>query len=107
LTIYTAGNIAVKGDAQFNNLKKDAQVLTIYGLDTCNAIDFFTECIFYGAIYAPQADVKAYVAVEIFGAIVADSFIQSVDANFHYDASLRDVDITDVGVTFEIDRWRE
>ena len=59
------------------------------------------------AIYAPYADVKAYVAVEIFGAVVAESFLQSVDADFHYDASLRDVDITDVGVTFEIDRWWE
>ena len=107
LTIYTGGNIAVKTDAMFNNLKKDAQVLTIYGLETCEKIDFFTECIFYGAIYAPYADVKLYVAVEIFGAVVADSFIQSVDADFHYDASLRDVDITDVGVTFEIDRWHE
>ena len=107
LTIYTGGNVLVKNDAMFNNSKKDAQALTIYGLETCEKIDFYTECIFYGAIYAPYADVKAYVAVEIFGAVVAESFLQSVDADFHYDASLRDVDITDVGVTFEIDRWWE
>lgn len=107
LTLYVGGNIAIKGGAQFNNLKKDAHALTIYGLDTCQTIEFFTECVFYGAIYAPEADLKSYVAVEIYGAIVVDSFIQSVDANFHYDASLRDVDITDIGVTFEIDRWRE
>ena len=107
LTIYVGGNIGIKGDAQFNNLKKDAHALTIYGLDTCQAIEFFTECTFYGAIYAPEADLKAYVAVEIFGAVVVESFIQSVDANFHYDATLRDVDINDVGVSFEISRWYE
>ena len=107
LTIYTGGDITIKNDAMFNNSKKDANALTIYGLETCEEIDFYTECVFYGAIYAPYADVKAYVAVEIFGAVVADSFIQSVNADFHYDVSLRDVDITDVGVTFEIDRWWE
>ena len=107
LTIYVAGDIAIKSDAMFNNLKKDAKALTIYGLDTCQNIEFLTECVFYGAIYAPKADLKSFVAVEIFGAIVVDSFIQSVDANFHYDATLRDVEITDIGVSFEIDRWRE
>lgn len=107
LIIYVDGNIAIKSDAMFNNLKKDAKALTIYGLDSCQTIEFLTECVFYGAIYAPEADLKSFVEVEIFGAIVVDSFIQSVDANFHYDATLREVDITDVGVTFEIDRWRE
>jgi hypothetical protein len=107
LTLYVGGDIAIKTDSMFNNLKKDAKVLTIYGLDTCQSIEFLTECVFYGAIYAPNADLKSFVEVEIYGAIVADSYIQSVDANFHYDASLRDVDITDIGVTFEIDRWRE
>jgi hypothetical protein len=107
LTLYLGGNMAIKTDSSFNNIKQDAHALTIYGLDTCQTIDFLTDCVFYGAIYAPNADVRLFCEVEIFGSIVADTFIQAVDANFHYDASLRDVEITDVGVSFEIARWRE
>jgi hypothetical protein len=107
LTIYLGGNFVSKNGGIINNDAKDATKLTIFGLETCTSIEFLTECTFYGAIYAPYADVKLYCAVEVFGAIVADSFLQSVEADFHYDASLQDVDITDIGVSFDISRWWE
>ncbi len=66
-----------------------------------------TEPIFYGAIYAPNADVRSHNSVEMYGEIVANSFIQDVSANLHYDASLRDVNINDEGVRFVVKHWCE
>ena len=46
-------------------------------------------------------------SVEMFGSVVVDLFEQHVAADFHYDASLQDVSINDIGVQFIVDRWQE
>ncbi len=107
LTLYLGGNIECKNGGTINNTSSDPQKLTIYGLDTSTSIVFKTNSIFYGAIYAPNADVQLNAYVEYFGSCIAKSFLQSVNANFHYDASLKNVSANDEGVRFVIKRWSE
>ena len=107
LTLYLGGNLITKNGGTINNMTLDPTKLKIYGLDGCQSIDFKTAADFYGAIYAPNADVRLHNSVEFFGAVVCNSFIQDVFADFHYDFSLRDVNINDVGVQFVVKRWRE
>lgn len=107
LTIYLGGNLLVDNGSIINNLTMDASKLKIYGLDTCYRIDFKASGTFYGAIYTPNADVRLHNSVEVFGAIVSNSFIQDVNANFYYDASLRKVSADEIGVHFVVNQWCE
>ena len=88
-------------------MTNDAKKLTIYGLESCESISLYAKSAFYGTIYAPNADVEMKNSADVFGSIIADTFIQKVAANFHYDADLRTVDVNDYGVRFVIDRWQE
>ncbi len=107
LTIYIGGNILADQGSTFNNLTMDAHKLMIFALDTCTSIALKNGGDFYGAIYAPTADVQLYNGAQVYGSIIAKSFYQDVNGDFHYDASLREASINDVGVHFVVERWSE
>ncbi|MBW8040108.1 MAG: hypothetical protein FVQ85_08930 [Planctomycetes bacterium] len=107
LTLYVGGNIEVKNSGVINNLNTDPKKLKIYGLDGCKSIYLKNGSDFYGAIYAPNADVVMMNSGETFGAIIGKSFEQKNSAAFNYDASLRDVNIDDEGIHFVITNWSE
>ncbi|MHC4157586.1 MAG: DUF7305 domain-containing protein [Planctomycetota bacterium] len=107
LTLYVSGNIDCRLGCAINNLAQDAKKLKIYGLDTCSNMDFKNSTDFYGAIYAPNTNVTFYNSGEAYGAVVANSFEQKNSATFHYDASLRDVNINQEAVRFTIKQWNE
>jgi hypothetical protein len=107
LTIYLDGNLECKNGGFLNNLAQDPKKLQIYGLTGCKSIGLKTDSRFYGTIYAPNADIRAYNSVEMFGSLVGKTYVQDVSAALHYDASLRDVSINDVGAYFVLSRWHE
>ena len=107
LTIYLGGNLYIDNGGALNNLTMDPKQLKIYGLDTCLVIDFKNSGTFYGAIYAPDADIRLHNGVQVYGAMVGKSFTQDVNANFYYDMDLREVDASDIGVHMVIKRWSE
>jgi Tfp pilus assembly protein PilX len=107
LIVFLGGNLYVDNSGGINNLTKDPKKLKIYGLDTCTNIDFKNSGIFYGAIYAPDADIHLYNGFNVYGAVVGKSFTQDVNANFYYDMLLREVDISEIGVHMVIKRWSE
>lgn len=107
LTLYVGGNVEVKNSGVINNLSANAKKLRMYGLDGCNSIDLKNSSNFYGAIYAPEADVVMMNSADVFGAVVAKSFEQKNAATFNYDASLRDTSIDEEGIRFVITKWRE
>lgn len=107
LTLYLGGEVEVKNSGNINNLSADAGKLQLYGLDTCESIELKNSTDFYGTIYAPNADVEMSNAADLYGAIVVDSFWQANSSEFNYDASLRDVDITDWGAYFIVENWSE
>jgi hypothetical protein len=107
LTIFLGGNLYVDNSGAINNLTKDPTKLQIYGLDTCASLDFKNSGTFYGAVYAPNADVHLYNSFTLYGAVIANSFTQDMNANFFYDMNLREVDPTMIGVYMVIKRWSE
>lgn len=107
LNLYLGGNLILKNGGFVNNLTKDPKRFMVFGLASCRSIDFRTAGDFYGAIYAPNADIISHNSVQMYGAIVANSFTQDVWADLYYDASLRNVGYDDIGVRFVINRWSE
>jgi len=107
LTVYLGGDIQVVNSGLVNNLTADAKKLKIYCLDSCENVTLSNSVDFYGTIYAPTADVVIDNSTNVYGAIIAGSFVQNNSANLNYDASLRDVDITDWGVRFVVENWEE
>jgi len=107
LILYLGRDLICRNEGVINNQAKDAQKIKIYGLESCESIDFYTTSTFYGAIYAPNADVRLHNAVEFFGAVIAQSFIQYVSADFHYDATLNEGTVNDECVSFVIKHWSE
>jgi hypothetical protein len=107
LVIFLGGNLFVDNSGAINNLTKDPKKLKIYGLDTCTNIDFKNSGTFYGAVYAPDADIHLYNGFTVYGAVVGKSFTQDVNANFYYDMNLREVAASEIGVHLVIKRWSE
>jgi len=107
LIVFLGGNLYVDNSGAINNLTQDPKKLKIFGLDTCTNIDFKNSGIFYGAIYAPDADIHLYNGFNVYGAVVGKSFSQDVNANFFYDMDLREIDISEIGVHMVIKRWSE
>ncbi len=107
LTVFLGGNLISKNGGTINNATLDARKLKIFGLDTCTNMDFMNNGVFYGAIYAPNADVHLYNSFEFFGSVICSNFYQDVKANFHYDAALSDGTTDEEAVTFVVDRWSE
>ncbi|MHC4570929.1 MAG: DUF7305 domain-containing protein [Planctomycetota bacterium] len=107
LTIYLGGNLVAQNGGGINNEAMDATKLKIFALDTCTDMDFKNSGVFYGAIYAPNASVHLYNSVEMFGSVICNSFYQDVNADFHFDAALRDGTTNEEGMTFVVDRWSE
>jgi len=107
LTVFLGGNLYVDNSGAINNLTQDPKKLKIYGLDTCTNIDFKNSGTFYGAIYAPEADIHLYNGFNVYGAVVGKSFTQDVNANFFYDMDLREIAPHEIGVHMVIKRWSE
>jgi hypothetical protein len=85
----------------------DATRLQIYGLPHCKEINLTVSGQFYGAIYAPDADVTMYNGFPFTGAIEAKSFTAKNGGIFTYDERLSNVSPFSEGVYFVIDRWWE
>jgi len=107
LVIYLGGNLIIDNSGTINNMSKDASKLKIFGLNTCTSFDFKNNSNFYGAIYAPNADVLLHNSVQMYGAVVCKNFDQYVNANFYYDMNLREAAPSDIGAHLEIKRWIE
>jgi len=107
LILYLGGDFEGKNSSAVNNLTEDAKQLQIYGLDSCETIQFKNSSDFYGAIYAPNADVVMNNSANIYGSVVSKSFDQRNSGTFNYDVMLRDVSINDEAVYFTITNWHE
>lgn len=107
LTLYLEGNYEGKNGSTINNFTRDPKRLQIFCLDSCISMKFKNSSTFYGAIYAPEADVNFNNSAAAYGAVVAENFSQSNSANFYYDASLRDVTMNDQAVRFVKSKWGE
>lgn len=107
LTIYIGGNYEEKQGAAINNLTAEAKRLSMYGLENCVKVDIKNSGLFYGTIYAPNADVNLFNSMEMTGAVVSKSFSQKATGIFHYDADLRTIAADQLGLHFVVNFWSE
>ena len=107
LILYSGGDFIADNGTVINNQTGDPHKLKLYGLSGCQNLDLKNSGVLYGAIYTPNADIVLHNSVEVYGSVIANSFEQKAKADFHYDASLRDVSIDDEGVRFVVKQWQE
>ncbi len=107
LVLYVGGSIEGKNSCGFNNLTRDATCFEMYGMGGCTKVDFKNSSDFYGAIYAPEADLVLRNSGDVYGSIVVENFELKNSANIYYDAALRDKTQDDSLVKFVVKSWRE
>ena len=107
LTLYLGGDFEGKNSSAVNNETQDARSLQIYGLESCQEMQFKNSSDLYGVIYAPNANVIMNNSAKVYGAVVAESFDMKNSGVFMYDASLRNVSVNDEFVRFTITNWHE
>ncbi|MGD8499534.1 MAG: hypothetical protein PVJ86_02740 [Phycisphaerales bacterium] len=107
LILYLGGNLEGKNSSTINNLTEDARKLQMYCLDSCEDMRFKNSTDFYGAIYAPNANVIMDNSAAIYGSVIAKTFEQRNSGTFNYDASLRDASVNDEAVRFVVTNWHE
>ena len=107
LILYLGGNFEGKNSSTVNNLTQEAKKLQMYCLDSCESMLFKNSTDFYGAIYAPNAEVIMDNSANLYGAVVARDFEQRNSGSLNYDASLRDAGVNDEAVHFVVTNWQE
>lgn len=110
LTIYLGGNMDIRDSGMGNVITQESKRLTLIGVDDGGEKPVYTfadEPQFYGAIYAPDADIVMRDAQEMHGAIVADNVTMDDQSKFYYDDSLRNKNLDALDDEFVIHRWYE
>ena len=107
LVLYLGGDLEGKNSSTINNETKDTKSLQIFGLDSCELMQFKNSSDFYGVIYAPDTDVVMNNSATVYGAAVSKTYDMKNSGVFMYDASLRNTDFDDEAVRFVVTNWHE
>jgi len=90
VTLYA--NNSVDMDSQFgmNNSWQDATRMSIIGTSTLTGsnLNFASNTVYFGTIYAPLADITIKSNVEIYGAVIANTIDFMTRSCIHYDEAL-------------------
>jgi hypothetical protein len=110
VTLYFAGNWAIDNNAQINNVSQNPAQLKIYGTDTLDGQQTFSNnAETYASIYCPRADLYLANNAAIFGSVVSKSIEQKNNGVIHYDESLGSLQ-TGFGSgsgTYSVKSWQE
>jgi hypothetical protein len=108
LTIYFDGDFIAGNSNGINSENKVPYALKFYATSGgYQKVELKAKGDFYGAVYAPNADVLIHNAGDIYGAIVGETFTMMNSGTFYYDAALSDANVGDEGVQFKVTSWRE
>jgi len=109
LVLYLAGDLIIgEGGGIRNETLVPLNMMLIS--TTCNANQLLAlkaKTSFSGVVYAPCAQVQMNAGSDIYGAFVCDNFELKSNSTIFYDATLKDVEIGDLGARFVVDRWHE
>jgi hypothetical protein len=107
LTLYLDGDLDAGNDAGINNENSPVN-FKLYGTgEGEQEINLKARGDFFGAVYAPNADVIINAGGDIYGSFVGSTFELKSGGNFYYDEALRTVSVNDDGVRFVIQHWSE
>jgi len=107
LTLYLDGDLDAGNDAGINNENFPVN-FKLYGTgEGAQEFDLKAKGDFFGAVYAPNADITINAGGDIYGSFVSSGFEMKSGGNFYYDEALRDVSIDDEAVRFVVKQWQE
>lgn len=110
LTLFLNGSFEQDSNTQMNNLTKKASNLIILGTDNFNGqMEWNSNTQFWGAVYAPAANVNFNSNADFYGAIVGRS-VNSIASNakIHYDVALGNLIVNFEGdFPFVVKSWQE
>jgi len=107
LVMYLDGDLVTGNSSGINNESQDPTAFVLYGTGHDQNFDLKAKSEWYGAVYAPNADVTIKAGSTVSGSFVCSNFSAGEGSLILYDEALRDVTTTDVGVVFVVDRWYE
>jgi hypothetical protein len=107
LSMYITNDFIAGNSQGFNNLTQDARRLMLFCLPSCTQILLKNATNFYGAIYAPYANITLDNSANVYGSVVGNNFTLKNGGTFYYDANLRDRTVNDNLVRFVIHKWSE
>jgi choice-of-anchor A domain-containing protein len=107
VSIYLDGDLTAGNSSGINNETETPANFILYGTGEDQTFDIKAKSEWYGAVYAPNADISIKAGADIYGSFIGASFENKAGGFIWYDAALRDVSTTDVAVGFVVERWRE
>jgi len=107
LALYLDGNLDADNDAGINN-KNSPGKFKLYGTGgETQELNLKANGDFFGAVYAPNADITINAGGDIYGSFMCSNFELKSDGNFYYDEALRNVGVDDEAVRFVVKQWSE
>jgi hypothetical protein len=106
LTMYVDGNFITGNDSGINNQTKVPKNFLLYGTGQDQKFELKAKEDFFGAVYAPNADVIIKAKGDTYGAFVARNFENKNSGHTWYDAALSEV-TPDDPARWVIERWSE
>jgi choice-of-anchor A domain-containing protein len=106
LVIYLDGDLIGDNDAGVNNMNAPEN-FKLYGTGEEQTIDLKAKNDFYGAVYAPNADITINSGGDLYGSFIGSSFEMKSNSNFYYDEALIDASLDDEAVHFVVTQWSE
>jgi len=108
LTLYIGGNMSFRNISSVNALLQDPKLCQVFGVgEEGQQFLFEQSAVFYGTIYAPNADITLNNAAELYGAIICDNAEIANSAELHFDATLLRTSVNEIGAEFIVQHWRE
>ena len=108
LTLYVGGNMNFRNTSSVNALTQEPTKCQVFGVgEEGQQFLFEQSAVFYGTIYAPDADITLNNAAELYGAIICNNSEIANTAELHFDATLLQTSVSDVGAEFIVQHWRE
>jgi Tfp pilus assembly protein PilX len=96
LKIYLNGNLEDKNSGGISNENNDARTLMLFATDVCTKIVLKAKGDFFGAIYAPNADMTIDNSADLYGAYVGNQNIEIKNSGaFYFDTRLLSVFVND------------
>jgi len=110
VTIYLGGSFVQESNTQINNLSMDATKFQVYGTDSFSGdIEWNSNSDFWGAVYAPRANVVYNSEADFYGSIVGNYLDFSSQSTIHYDEALGDLKVStgSEDAPFVVKSWQE
>jgi len=107
LTLYLDGDLVAGNQAGINNENSPVN-FKLYGTgEGAQEFDLKAKGDFFGAVYAPNADIIINAGGDICGSFIGSNFEIKSGGNFKYDEALKNVSVDDEAVRFVIQHWSE